>query len=158
MNWTELDRTASYEFTRSATEKSGSEHRDPVELKCMYHATAHAYFPCTANAILPFKQEDSINSMQFKHWLVARRALICQFVNLLIVLGTRTNRRLQFSSVMRRLRTKRQNWTNWTRCSSVQFVRLVQGFYPRDAMLERSLRQRRVRLSVCRSVTRRYCA
>jgi len=32
------------------------------------------------------------------------------------------------------------------------------AFYPRDAMLARSLRQRRVRPSVCLSVTRRYCA
>jgi len=31
-------------------------------------------------------------------------------------------------------------------------------FYPRDAMLARSLRQRRVRPSVYLSVTRRYCA
>ena len=35
---------------------------------------------------------------------------------------------------------------------------LLQSFYPRDAMLARSLRQRRVRLSVRPSVTRRYCA
>jgi len=32
------------------------------------------------------------------------------------------------------------------------------SFYPRDAMLARSLRQRRVRLSGRPSVTRRYCA
>ena len=31
-------------------------------------------------------------------------------------------------------------------------------YYPRDAMLARSLRQRRVRTSVCLAVTRRYCA
>jgi len=31
-------------------------------------------------------------------------------------------------------------------------------FYPRDAMLARSFRQQRVCLSVCPSVTRRYCA
>ena len=32
------------------------------------------------------------------------------------------------------------------------------AFYPRDAMLARSLRQRRVCPSVCLSVTRQYCA
>jgi len=32
------------------------------------------------------------------------------------------------------------------------------GFYPHDAMLARSLRQRRVCPSVCPDVTRRYCA
>jgi len=38
----------------------------------------------------------------------------------------------------------------------VIFVRY--DFYPRDAMLARSLRQQRVCPSVCPSVTRRYCA
>ena len=37
-------------------------------------------------------------------------------------------------------------------------TRIIVSFLPRDAMLARSLRQRRVRTSVRLSVTRRYCA
>jgi len=71
-NWMELNSTAHCNFTQSSTEKSGSEHCDPVELNVCHNATIHTYLACIENTVLPSRHKNSINSLQFKPRLVVQ--------------------------------------------------------------------------------------
>jgi len=71
-NWTEPNWTASCEFTHSATEKIGFWTSWPSWTECMSSCYRTHISPSIENAILRFKQENFVNSLQLKSWLVVR--------------------------------------------------------------------------------------